>query len=409
MKNITKLFFISVLLLVVNSTKVFAQALNFGAYSYITIGTVLADNHSYTKEAWVKVYPTKAIHGRNFISSYDHPFWLENGVLCAANRYGSYPHTATVQDTQSFPLNAWVHVAVTYDANTAIMVLYRNGKAVAVDSTAPAYSMGVMQLGASGSGDFLDGTDMDEVRIWGVARTQAQLQADMNCDVKGKEGLLAYYKFDEGKPNGKNLGIPSAVDYSGKAFSGLFSNFTFMGKANNYVKGHTINFIAPIAGPTAGCIGMPVMLTDATTGGSWSNGNHAVATISPEGALTGVSVGSSMITYSTANGCSTTKLLSVYTSPTVSATTTSEGSDGGSNGSITTTVSGGRPSYDYAWSTGATTPVLTDLKEGQYSVIVTDAHGCTASGAYIITRPAEANYSINIPSENKPFTAAKQP
>src|ERR1700722_1112110 len=132
MKNLVRLSIVFVLLFGLGTAKLYGQALNFGAYSYITIGTVLPDNHSYTKEAWVKVYPTKAVHGRNFISSYDHPLWLENGMLCAANHYGSYPHTATVQDTVAFPLNVWVHIAVTYDANTSVMALYKNGNPVAI-------------------------------------------------------------------------------------------------------------------------------------------------------------------------------------------------------------------------------------------------------------------------------------
>jgi len=409
MKNIIKFSFISLLLLAGNTAKLFAQALNFGAYSYITIGTILSDNHSYTKEAWVKVYPTNAVHGRNFISSYDHPFWLENGVLSAANRYGSYPHKAILKDVEPFPLATWVHIAVTYDAHCSIMTLYKNGKVVAVDSSAPSYSMGTIQLGATGSGDFLDGVDMDEVRIWGVARSQAQIQANMTCDIRSQDGLLAYYKFDEGHPGGKNTDVLSIVDYSGHSNNGLFSNFSLTGNANNYVKGRSINTAGTISGASAGCIGSPVVLTNVTSGGTWTSTNLAVATVSPIGTLTGISVGSTVISYTLSNSCSAATTINIYTSPLISATTTSENGDEGNNGNIVTVVSGGTSPYKYSWSNNSVTPNLTGIKEGTYRVTISDMHGCSVSGAYIVTRPASANYSATLTPANKPIAGTQQP
>jgi len=410
MKNSTKLLFI-LLVMGGNSSKMFAQALNFGAYSYITLGTILSDNHSYTKEAWVKVYPTSAKHGRNFISSYDHPFWLENGVLSAANRYGSYPHTATLKDVAPFPLNTWVHIAVTYDAHCSAMTLYRNGQVVAVDSSAPPYTMGTIQLGATGSGDFLDGVDMDEVRIWGVALSQAQIQANMNCDVRSQDGLLAYYKFDEGKAGAKNTDVLSAIDYSGHSNNGLFSNFSFSGNTNNYIKGRNISSAGTISGATAGCIGTRVTLNDTTRSGTWSCTSAAIATISQDGALTGISNGSTVISYTLNNGCFTAKTLNVYTLPTISASIASEHGDEGNNGSITTTVTGGKTPYQYAWSNNTTTANLTGIKLGTYRVAVTDAHGCSVSGAYIVTRPASADYPSTTTASpaTKSLVGAQQP
>lgn len=50
----------------------------------------------------------------------------------------------------------------------------------------------------------------------------------------------------------------------------------------------------------------------------------------------------------------------------------------GNDGTITTYVSGGVPPYTYSWSNGATSPNLTGLAAGYYSVVVTDATGATA-------------------------------
>ncbi len=61
---------------------------------------------------------------------------------------------------------------------------------------------------------------------------------------------------------------------------------------------------------------------------------------------------------------------------------------GGSNGAVTTSVSGGTASYHYLWSPGgATTPNLTGKVSGTYNVTVTDGHGCTAVGSFNVTQP----------------------
>jgi hypothetical protein len=60
-------------------------------------------------------------------------------------------------------------------------------------------------------------------------------------------------------------------------------------------------------------------------------------------------------------------------------TVTGETMEGGNDGSITATVSGGTSPYSYEWSNGDTTAVLLNLAPGSYSVTITDANGCTLS------------------------------
>lgn len=56
-------------------------------------------------------------------------------------------------------------------------------------------------------------------------------------------------------------------------------------------------------------------------------------------------------------------------------------------GSINIDVAGGTPPYTYAWSNGATTEDVTDLPAARYTVVITDANGCTLEGSATI-RPA---------------------
>ncbi|MBK8565522.1 MAG: T9SS type A sorting domain-containing protein [Saprospiraceae bacterium] len=48
------------------------------------------------------------------------------------------------------------------------------------------------------------------------------------------------------------------------------------------------------------------------------------------------------------------------------------------NGSATATATGGIAPYTYLWSTGQTTPTITDLPSGLYTVVATDANFCWA-------------------------------
>ncbi|NRB49891.1 MAG: hypothetical protein HRU41_19605, partial [Saprospiraceae bacterium] len=70
---------------------------------------------------------------------------------------------------------------------------------------------------------------------------------------------------------------------------------------------------------------------------------------------------------------------------------------GDQNGSIDPQVSGGTPPYNYAWSNAATTPTLSDLGPGSYSVVVTDANDCVLESATLeILEPEEIIIEGNV-------------
>src|SRR5690606_4746095 len=59
-------------------------------------------------------------------------------------------------------------------------------------------------------------------------------------------------------------------------------------------------------------------------------------------------------------------------------------------GSIDITVMGGTAPYTYQWNNGATSEDINTLQTGSYSLVVTDALGCTMPASYEITQPANA-------------------
>lgn len=60
------------------------------------------------------------------------------------------------------------------------------------------------------------------------------------------------------------------------------------------------------------------------------------------------------------------------------------------NGSAEVEVSGGTPSYDYSWASGA--PENPNLCAGDYSLTVTDANGCITTDSFTINEPPELVY-----------------
>ena len=62
--------------------------------------------------------------------------------------------------------------------------------------------------------------------------------------------------------------------------------------------------------------------------------------------------------------------------------------DGDCNGSITVTPTNGTAPYTYTWATGQSTPNITQLCAGNYSVLISDANGCTVTTPATLIDPA---------------------
>ena len=121
--------------------------------------------------------------------------------------------------------------------------------------------------------------------------------------------------------------------------------------------GYTITFSpAPspgtISGPSAVCTGSTISLTSSgTAGGTWTSSFIPFATISSGGVVTGVSAGTTVISYSVTNGCgtaSTGHTVTVNTIPSAGTITGSSTVCAGSSISLTDGVSGG------TWTSGST-------------------------------------------------------
>jgi hypothetical protein len=71
---------------------------------------------------------------------------------------------------------------------------------------------------------------------------------------------------------------------------------------------------------------------------------------------------------------------------------------GGLTGSIEVNPAGGTPTYSYLWSNGAITNIISGIAAGTYTVTVTDARGCTATAAILVTEAAQLVPTISGPT-----------
>ena len=113
------------------------------------------------------------------------------------------------------PVNEWVHIAVVWDAVNGERIYYQNGKQVAYSNQKMSGSVtltGNCYVGKSYNEERYIPGEISELRVWSVARTPEQIAGNMYGVSPESEGLVAYWKFNEGSgstiidhANGTNL------------------------------------------------------------------------------------------------------------------------------------------------------------------------------------------------------------
>lgn len=87
---------------------------------------------------------------------------------------------------------------------------------------------------------FFDG-NIDEVRIWDVERTAAEIAASYDeylCSIP--DHLIAYYHMNENTAGGTNTGQTTVTDFAGSN-DGTATNFAMTGATSNWVTGYDLN------------------------------------------------------------------------------------------------------------------------------------------------------------------------
>ncbi|ARV08403.1 hypothetical protein BTO05_01620 [Winogradskyella sp. PC-19] len=193
---------------------------------------------SYTMSCWVKYDATgptlqrpiskpSALDGTGYCIAIDNNgsvgLTYIDGSSNAPNGLGTAAGTV--------PADTWTHIAVSYNDVNNMAYVYMNGVEVASGVINPVFvnSSQPLFIGTEGLGSValtfrrFKG-DIDEVRIWNVARTEAQIANDMNQRIAPQAGLVGLYRFNEGTgtivndasgaaPNGNFVNLDPATDW----------------------------------------------------------------------------------------------------------------------------------------------------------------------------------------------------
>lgn len=178
-------------------------------YASKTSPTGITSTSTLTVEDWVYVnsYPTGDV---GIVSRHDGTNGFIWGMTAAGQPKFFNGSVSSQTAYQSLPLKRWVHRAAVFSSGT--MTLYLNGSVVSSSLTGSGSTItqaGNLQLGAYNSTHFFDGY-ISEARIWSTAKTQSEIQANMNISLSGSEtGLVALFQgngnFNDKTSNANNL------------------------------------------------------------------------------------------------------------------------------------------------------------------------------------------------------------
>ncbi len=227
------------------------NALHFdGQNDYVTIpdADALDLTGSYTLECWIRADAFNRLGG--LISKYSSAG--SDGYLLRlsdSSPYNGLGFDGLETGPGILQAGYWYHIAAVNDNGNR--KLYVNGvekpltgTAVDVKPNTDPLLLGADYLAAGGS-RFFNGA-MDEVRIWNVARTQAEIQAAILSPVDpASAGLVAYYQFKTGIAGGNNSGVTTVTDATVLHNHGLTNGFALNGSTSNWVVSYAM--VAPVA------------------------------------------------------------------------------------------------------------------------------------------------------------------
>lgn len=243
---------ITLALMLAAQQQMHAQGLNFdGSNDYVTINSVAPEFSgltTFTVEFWMKADKNAQTNVRvglfavnKAVSAGDNVFIITMGGMNAQDGKLLIVDDVTGFDfvsTQVIGDNVCHHIAYVRDQSTARMYIDGTQAGTHVPdytfSASNRFSLG-HEWDNTTSSDQFEGT-LEEVRLWNTARTATEISNAMHAELAGTEaGLIAYYPFNQGIPNGNNSGLTTLIDFSPNGNSGTLNNFALTGTISNWI------------------------------------------------------------------------------------------------------------------------------------------------------------------------------
>jgi hypothetical protein len=355
-----------------------------GSNDYISIPASSGINskigsNEITLEAWIYLSASNLndvyIIGESYLGDNNMSFYLKmTNQLAKAGFYnGSYRE---VISTSNIALNSWTHLAATYDGST--IRLYINGTqnnstnyANTIPGGTEEWRIGRRWDNTSGSTSYWSGR-MDEIRIWNTARTAVQISSNMNNTIPpATQGLVAYYRFNEGIAGDNNSGLDSLSDISGNNYKGTLFNFGLTGTTSNWISSSISSFVYP-----------------STFSFNWDLGDTTTSnTLSLDKSYAYGGNKNVILTVSDTFGCSSNKEELLTVNPNIIFTATgTDASCGQCNASVTLNTSGG------------SVPYYLGFADANYAFPIADIDNSIFAKDNIITYTQNNQLNLSIPS-----------
>jgi hypothetical protein len=354
-----------------------------GSSNYVEVQTspTLQTSGDFTYEMWVK---PAAINSLN--TYFENGTWSGQTILFrqdapgAMNVYINGTTSGSLGYTP--PVGQWTHLALVRSGGT--ITIYANG--VSIGNVITGYSTPIMpvtnmRIGSSmhSGGQLFNGL-MDEFRLWDIARSAGQIQADMHTDINNTHGqwnnLQAYYKFNEasGKVSDLSKNNNEGTPVNAPVVTTLYAASPSVSGTNSLCIGTTANYSISAANTNS-----RLTYNWSVSGGTLNSGQ---GTANANITWTSGGTGTINVTVTHSNECRTETAslnVAVNASPSASVTGTDVICAGASS---TFTASGGT---GYAWSHGPVTAAISVSSAATYTVTVTNGAGCTAVAGRTLT------------------------
>jgi len=202
---------------------------------------------NFTLEAWVKLYSSQTNYtgiiakADNSSSTFYQLVIVENKIAAEVSNGGAFAGTGQgFWGTTNLFDSSWHHVAMVVTRSSQNVKLYVDG-VVEADTI---HSAVVSDL--NNTGNMLLGCDrtysqhfkgsIDEVRVWNVARSSADINTYKSVEIDPlTSGLMAYYRLNQGTAGGDNSAITYATDATSYANNGTLNNFMLNGATSNWI------------------------------------------------------------------------------------------------------------------------------------------------------------------------------
>jgi hypothetical protein len=185
-------------------------------YIRVPHSSALNPTGAFTFEAWVNIRDhgssCVSLAGKGFTSSW----WIG---ACGSTLRSYLKGSSSLRDGGSIPVGRWTHIAVTYDG--ANRRHYINGELISTFPETGPLPTNTNEVRFGGDVDFqiTPPASINELRLWNVARTTAQLRAAINVPITSAQpGLVAVWPIGVTDVLGPHDGTIAGSGVSGLTF-----------------------------------------------------------------------------------------------------------------------------------------------------------------------------------------------